>query len=79
MTFIAVYGSLMIVSAILSGIVALFKRREASYWITLSFLFPPAIIILLLMPRNTLPRPRRLSLDEQEERDYRREDGDRVF
>jgi hypothetical protein len=78
-TFIAVYGSLMILSAALSGIVALFKRRDTSYWITASFLFPPALILLLLMPKNVRRLRRRETMDEQEARELRRDDGDRVF
>ena len=76
--FVAIYGSLMFLAAFAAGIIALFKRRDPSYWASVSFIFPPAALFLLLMARNEGPRPRRLSIDEQEERDLRR-DGSNSF
>lgn len=77
--FIAIYGSVALLAAALAGIIAAVKRRDISYWMTVSLLFPPAIIILLLMQSNKGPRPKRASWDEQEARDLGRDDGDRVL
>ena len=65
---IAIWGLVAIVSAVLAGIVAGAKRRDHSFWAAWSFLFPPILLILLLMPSNKGPRPRRPSLDDLEER-----------
>ena len=76
---IAIYGSVALLTAAIAGISAAVKRRDISYWMTVSLLFPPAIIILLIMQSNKGPRPKRASWDEQESRDLGREDGDRVL
>ncbi len=55
--FVAIYGVLMLTAAIASGILAGIKRRDWNYWAAVSFLFPPAFIMLILMPKNTGPRP----------------------
>lgn len=78
-TFIAIYGSVALLAAILGGIIAAVKRRDVSYWATVILLFPPAILILLLMQSNRGPRPRRESWDEQEAREAGRDDTDRVL
>ena len=77
--FVAIYGSIMLVGGILAGLVALWKRRDPSYWMTLAILFPPALILLFMMTKNTGPRPRRESLEAEEHRELRREDGDRIL
>jgi hypothetical protein len=64
--FIAIYGSLALICSVLAGIIAYVKRRDPSYWIAVSFLFPPALIMLLLMKKNTGPRPTRPSLDSED-------------
>jgi hypothetical protein len=65
---IAFWGTAAIASAILAAIVAGMKRRDHSFWAAWSFLFPPMLLILLLMPSNKGPRPKQRSLDEAEER-----------
>jgi hypothetical protein len=77
--FVAIYGSAMLIASVLAGLVAAMKRRDVSYWMTISFLFPPAIALLFLMGKNTGPRPRRESLEAQEHRELRRDDGDRIL
>ena len=64
---IAIWGAAALVSAVLAGIIAGVKRRDHSFWAAWSFLFPPMLLILLVMPANKGPRPRRPGVDEQEE------------
>jgi hypothetical protein len=64
---IAIWGITAIASAILAGILAGIKRRDHSFWAAWSFLLPPMLLILLFMPANRGPRPRRPGVDEQEE------------
>ena len=64
--FIALWGVVSIASAIAAGILAAVKNRDHSWWAAWSFVFPPMLIILLLMSKNTGPRPRRPTLDEED-------------
>ena len=64
---IAIWGVAAVVSALLAGIIAGVKRRDHSFWAAWSFLFPPMLLILLVMPSNKGPRQRRAGIDEQEE------------
>ena len=68
-TVIAIWGIVSIASAIIAGIVAGAKRRDHSFWAAWSFLVPPMLLILLLMPSNKGPRQRRPGLDELERRE----------
>ena len=70
--FVAIYGVLMLTAAIGAGILAGIKRRDWNYWATVSFLFPPAFFMLILMPKNTGPRPTKRSSDLR----YRNHDDD---
>ena len=65
---IAIWGVVAIASAIVAGIIASMKRRDHSFWAAWSFLVPPMLIILLLMPSNKGPRPRRPGIDEVEDK-----------
>lgn len=64
--WIAIWGVVAIVAAILGGIIAGIKRRDHSFWAAWSFIFPPMLLILLLMPKNQGPKPRRPTLDEED-------------
>jgi hypothetical protein len=63
---IAVWGLVAILSAALAGVLAGIKRRDHSFWAAWSFLFPPMLLVLLVMPSNKGPRRRRPSIDHQE-------------
>ena len=65
---IAIWGLVAIASAVIAGFVAGAKRRDHSFWAAWSFLFPPMLLVLVLMPRNKDPRPRKPGIDELEER-----------
>ncbi len=66
---IAIWGIVAIASAVIAGVVAGIKRRDVSFWAAWSFLIPPALLILLLVPSNKGPRLRRPGIDELEDRE----------
>jgi len=68
--FIVLIATAMILCAILGGVIAGLKNRDYSYWIAWSFLVPPSLIVLLLLPTLKGERPRRVSLDEEDARDH---------
>lgn len=61
--WIAIYGSAAIVAALVAAIVAGMKRRDYSFWAASTLLFPPLLIVLVLLPKNAGPRPVRAPLD----------------
>ena len=61
-------STIMVLSAILGGVVAGLKNRDYSFWIAWTFLLPPALIVLLLLPTRKGPRPRRETLAEEDAR-----------
>jgi membrane protein implicated in regulation of membrane protease activity len=65
---IAIWGVTAIVSAALAGIVAGIKNRDYSFWIAITFLLPPVLLILVLLPRL---KERRMQppVSEEEEAD----------
>jgi H+/Cl- antiporter ClcA len=65
---IAIWGIVAIAPAIVAGIVASIRRRDHSFWAAWSFLVPPMLLILLLMPSHKGPRQRRPGIDEIEDR-----------
>lgn len=65
---IAIWGSVAIASSLIALIFAGVKRRDHSFWAAWSFMFPPILLVLLLMPSNPGERPRRPSLDDEERR-----------
>lgn len=65
---IVAIGAGMVLSATAGGITAGFKNRDISYWIAWTFLFPPALLFLLILPSHKGPRPRRPTLDEEDRR-----------
>lgn len=77
--FIAIYGSVALVAAVLGGLIAALKRRDISYWMTVCLVFPPALFVLLMMQSNKGPRPRRPSWDEEDAREQASDGTDRVL
>jgi hypothetical protein len=67
---IAIWGLVAIAASIAAGIMAAAKNRDHSWWAAWCFVFPPMLIVLTLLGRNTGPRPPRRPLDDGEgERD----------
>lgn len=63
---IVIWGLLAIASGVLAGVLAGVKNRDYSFWIGWSFVFPPMVLLLALMPKLPGPRPRRPSLDHED-------------
>jgi len=63
---IALWGLVSICACIAAGMLALSKNRNYSAWAAWSFLLPPLIIVLLLLPRNRASASRTPSLDEED-------------
>ncbi|KAB2851681.1 MAG: hypothetical protein F9K44_00705 [Hyphomicrobiaceae bacterium] len=67
----ATFGAMML--ALLIGRI---KNRDAQQWAFFCFLFPPAILLLLVLPRRQSPRPKRMSWEEDHRRTLARDDTD---
>ncbi len=48
---ITVWGATALISGILGFLLASAKRRSADFWTAVSFLFPPSLLALLMLPR----------------------------
>ncbi len=68
LVFVVFVATVMILSGIAGGILAGLKNRDYSYWIAWTFLLPPSLIVLALLPTRRGPRPRRPTIDEEERR-----------
>lgn len=64
MKWIIIWGGVALAAAILGGIFASQKNRDASSWAAWCFLFPPLVIFVMLMRKNTGPKPARKPLDD---------------
>ena len=73
MLVIVFFTTLMILSGILGGVLAGLKNRDYSYWIAWTFLLPPSLIVLALLPTIKGSRPRRITLDEEDELERQRD------
>lgn len=64
--WIAIWGMVSTVAALAAAALAGAKRRDHSAWAAWTFVFPPLVLVLLAMPSNPGPRPRRPTLDEED-------------
>jgi len=64
MQWIVTWGLGALAAAALAAVLAGYKNRDISYWTAWCFIFPPLIIVLLLLPRHQGPRPRQPRLDD---------------
>lgn len=64
MQWIVIWGVTAIAAAALAAVFAGYKNRDLSHWIAWSFLFPPIVLWLMLMPRHQGARPRQPKLDD---------------
>jgi hypothetical protein len=65
---IAIWGVTAIAAAIVAGFVAGIKNRDYSFWIATAFLLPPALVVLILLPRLK-ERPVRVTVDDEDSAD----------
>jgi hypothetical protein len=49
---ITVYLSAALVCGLIAAVVAPARGRHSGYWLIAAFLFPPAVILRLLLPRG---------------------------
>jgi hypothetical protein len=66
MTGIVIWAAVATLSAIASGFIAAWKNRNVSAWAAWAFLIPPALLVLLLLPRNPGISYRPPTLDEED-------------
>ena len=57
---------IMIAGGIGGALVAGSKNRDVSFWAAWGFIFPPSVLVLVMLGRNQGPRPRRPTLDEED-------------
>lgn len=49
---ITVYLTSALIAGVIAGATAANKRRHPGYWTILSFLVPPTVLLLLILPRG---------------------------
>jgi hypothetical protein len=64
MKWIVIWGLCAFAGAAFAALLAGYKNRNYSTWMGWCFLFPPLVIVLLLLPTHHGPRPRQPRLDE---------------
>lgn len=47
---ITLYLASALTAGLIAGVVAPAKRRHPGYWVIAAFLFPPSVLLLLLLP-----------------------------
>lgn len=62
---VVTWGLIAITSMLIGGLLAGLKKRDYSFWMAWSFIFPPALVLLLVLP-GLAHRPRRRTLDEED-------------
>lgn len=67
--WIAIYGSIAIVAAVAAAVLAGVKRRDYSFWAASTLLFPPLLIVLVMLPKNLGARPVRAPIDNDDHND----------
>lgn len=66
MKIIVIWSLIAVGSAVLAAVLAGIKNRDYSFWAAWSFLIPPVVLVLALLPRHRGPRPRQRTLDEED-------------
>ncbi|MCL4767373.1 MAG: hypothetical protein KJZ80_14185 [Hyphomicrobiaceae bacterium] len=62
---VVIWGLTAITAAVIGGLLAGFKKRDYSFWMAWSFMFPPSVLLLLVLP-PLHRRPRRPTLDDED-------------
>lgn len=66
MKIITLWGLTAIACSLLAGAVAAIKNRNVSYWMGWSFILPPLVIALFVIPPLKAPRPKQPSDDDDD-------------
>lgn len=66
---VVIWGLVAVTATLIGGLIAGMKKRDYSFWMAWSFLFPPAILLLLVLPGRE-KRPRRRTLDEEDAAEF---------
>lgn len=67
MGWIALWGVIALSSTVAGGIIAYVKRRDHSFWAAWCFIFPPMLIVLVMLASNRQRSvPRRLDDEDTE-------------
>lgn len=64
--YIVAVSAVMVASGLAGLVLAGVKNRGLSTWVAWCFLFPPSLLVLLLLPKLSGQRPRQRSLDEED-------------
>ena len=64
--WVVIWGAVAIGSAIAAGFLAASKRRDHSSWAAWAFVFPPILLVYLMVPKNQGEKKRRPTLDEED-------------
>ena len=67
--WIVAWGLIAVTASALAAILAGIKNRDFSYWMAWSFVVPPLVLWLLILPKNKGPRPRQPRLDDIDRRE----------
>jgi hypothetical protein len=68
MRWVVIWAAVATLSAIACGFVASARNRNASSWAAWGFLVPPALVLLLLLPRNRGLRRSTPTFDDDDRR-----------
>jgi hypothetical protein len=63
---IVIWGVVALAAAIGAAVLAGARNRDHSAWAAWCFIIPPLILVLLFLPTNRGPRPRRRSMDDED-------------
>lgn len=66
---IVIWAVICTVTMSIAALLAYLKNRDYSFWMAWAFVFPPSILVLLLMPKHMGPRPQRPPADEYQYED----------
>lgn len=64
--YIVIWGMVALGSMAAAGLVATMKNRDHSFWMGWTFILPPMLLVLILLPTRKGPPPRRPTLDEED-------------
>ena len=66
LSMIVLITLVMFASGLIAAYVSHLKNRDVSYWAAWGFLFPPSLIVLIMLGTHQGQRPRRPTLDEED-------------